>query len=270
LTIFADDSLLGRFVFRRREKKTSSEDKERLIGYSQKIRAFCIVKINDNLKFFKHFGGYVNNLAILKALAGVTLAGSALVMPMQAAAANPVEECSKELLLSYFPESFVRETLKKFNVPQDKWESIVKELNEKDKEVVKAVEEKASKQNPNPLKDPQQRQAAVKIFRETLTEIFTAALKKNGVTDENQIQQMLDDVQQQKAKRFAQCMEQQRNKAANNQPKAQLQADAQSQVPATQPKVSSPASNDVSKPVNVHGNNDADDADDDDDADDND
>ena len=65
--------------------------------------------------------------------------------------------------------------------------------------------------NPNPLKDPAQRQAAVKLFKETLFEIFSEVLTQHGVKDPKQIQAMLDDVQQQKAKRFAQCMEQQKN-----------------------------------------------------------
>lgn len=187
--------------------------------------------------FFQQFGGCVNKLATLKTLMGIVLAGGTFATPMQIVAANPVEECSKELLLSYFPENFVRESLKKYNVPQDKWNDIVKELNEKDKEIVKLVEEKAAKINPNPLKDPQQRQAAVKIFRETLTDAFSTTLKKNGVTDDNQIHQILDDVQQQKAKRFAQCMENQRTKTSNA---GQPQANANMQTPVTKPKTSAP------------------------------
>jgi hypothetical protein len=117
------------------------------------------------------------------------------------------EDCSRELLISYFPKVFVEETLKKFNVPQDKWSAIVEDLAVKDKQVIKTVEDKAAKMNPNPLKDPQQRQQAVKLFRETLTELFTSTLKANGVTDEKQIGDMLNDIQQQKAKRFASCMQ---------------------------------------------------------------
>ena len=122
---------------------------------------------------------------------------------------NPVEECSKELIRAFFPEPFVRETLKKFNVPQDKWDAIVKSLNEKEKDIVKIVEDKASKMNPNPLKDPSKRQETVKIFRETLLQVFSDALKANGVSDDKQIQTMLDDIQQQKVKHFADCLDKQ-------------------------------------------------------------
>jgi hypothetical protein len=135
--------------------------------------------------------------------------------PAPIPAKSNVDECSKELLLTYFPEVFVDETLKKFNVAQDKWASIKKDVLNKDKEIIKTVEDKAAKLDPNPLKDPQQRQAAVKIFRETLLEVFSNALKANGITDDSQIQAMLDDIQQQKAKRFALCMEKQRNHPQN-------------------------------------------------------
>lgn len=130
--------------------------------------------------------------------------------PTQAPPSNPpglADECSRELLISYFPKVFVTETLKKYNVPQEKWETIANDLALKDKEVIKTVEEKAAKLNPNPLKDPQQRQAAVKLFRETLTDLFAGTMKANGVTDEKQISEMLNDIQQQKAKRFAMCMQ---------------------------------------------------------------
>ncbi len=118
-----------------------------------------------------------------------------------------VDECSRELLLSYFPETFVNETLKKFNVPKDQWDAINKELTSKNDSVIKIVEEKAQKMDPNPLKDPSQRQAAVKIFRDTLFEVFAGVMKQHGVTDDQQIKSMLEDIQHQKAVRFAQCMD---------------------------------------------------------------
>lgn len=132
--------------------------------------------------------------------------------PGEESTANAPDSCSKELLLSYFPEVFVTQTLIKFNVPQEKHAAIVKSLSNKDKDVVKQVEEKASAMNPNPLKDrdPSQRQVAIKIFRETLLQVFGDTMRDNGVSDTTKIQSMLDDIQQQKAKNFASCMEKQR------------------------------------------------------------
>lgn len=137
------------------------------------------------------------------------------------------DECSKELLLTYFPKPFVNETLKKYNIPQEKWDAINSQLSEKDKQVISIVEEKASKMNPNPLKDAQQRQAAVKIFRETLRQIFSEVMKNNGITDEKQIDTMLDDIQQQKAKRFAQCMERRKTADAPASEKAKMTSSSQ-------------------------------------------
>lgn len=127
----------------------------------------------------------------------------------KAADVSDNEECAQEILLAYFPGIFVRETLSKFKVPQDQWDAINKELSLRDKEIIKKVEAKAAKMSSNPLKDPQQRQAAVKIFRETLFENFAEVMRAHGIKDDQQIQQMLDDIQQQKAKRFARCMQQQ-------------------------------------------------------------
>lgn len=134
------------------------------------------------------------------------LSGNLTAADAPGAASLKESDCSKDLLLAYFPEVFVKETFTKFNISKEKWDAIIKSLNEKDKDVIKMVEEKASKMNPNPLKDPQQRQAAVKLFRETLLEIFSSVLKANDIQDDGKIASMLDDIQQQKAKRFAMCI----------------------------------------------------------------
>lgn len=146
-----------------------------------------------------------NSIASMLIVAGALMTSSA-----HAATPTAQEECAKELLLSYFPESMVTDTLKKFNVPQEKWAGIAKSLSNKDKDIVKMVEQKANAMTPNPLKDPQQRQAAVKLFRETLLQVFSDAMKENGMQDASQFQAMLDDIQQQKAKKFAMCMEKQK------------------------------------------------------------
>lgn len=145
---------------------------------------------------------------------GVLVMGFPTYGSTQTAAQPAAEDCSKELLLSYFPESFVRATLKKFNVPEKEWSEIISELKSQDKEVIKTVESKASAMSPNPLKDPSDRQAAVKLFRETLLGVFATVLKKHGVQDQKKIQGMLDDIQQQKAQKFAACMK--KSAPANN------------------------------------------------------
>lgn len=149
----------------------------------------------------------------LFALAAILGVGTFQAAPVVANVSDTIDECSKELLIAYFPEVFVKETLKKFNVPQSSWAPITQELHGKEADIIKMVEEKAEKMKENPLKDPKQRQEAVKIFRETLLQVFSGVMKKNGVTDDKQIQSMLDDIQQQKAKRFAQCMEKHKNQA---------------------------------------------------------
>lgn len=156
----------------------------------------------------KHYA----NIAINPSLAAVLMLFYAVSAPLAAYSEQSIDECSRELLLTYFPEPFVKETLKTFNVPEDKWENIQKSLASKDKEVIQLVEKKAAEMDPNPLKDPQARQAAVKLFRATLFQLFSDVMQANGINDEKQIQAMLDSIQLQKAQRFAKCMQKSNDK----------------------------------------------------------
>jgi len=141
--------------------------------------------------------------------------------------AGTVEECSKEALLSFFPEQFVALTLQKYQVSQEKWEPIIKGLKEKNDDVIKLVDEQASKIVPNPLKDPSQKLVAVKIYRESLYQVFSGVLKANGISDDQKIQAMLGEIQQLKTKRFAQCLE------TNKSPeKVEIKVEEKKEAPA--------------------------------------
>jgi len=132
---------------------------------------------------------------------------AALLVSIHASAQVSDDECTQDILLTYYPEKFVAITLERFEIPRSQWSSIQSELAQRDKQVVPRVEEKAAKMTPNPLRDPQQRQQAVIIFRETLYELFADVMQAHGINDREQIQKMLDDIQHQKAKQFAQCVE---------------------------------------------------------------
>lgn len=153
----------------------------------------------------------------------LSLAAFSAYLPAQNSSSDIDNECSKEILLAFFPEIFVEQTLRQFHVPEDKWNNIKVALHEKDKEIVKTVENKAIQMTPNPLKDPQHRQEAVKLFRDTLLEAFSTVLKSNGINDDVQIKDMLDDIQKQKAKRFSLCLEKHRDKMQKNTPPAEAE-----------------------------------------------
>ena len=166
--------------------------------------------VSKNL-FKNHLASWVMGATVLTASAFAADAPST-PQPQQSAPSFPQDDaCTKEILLSYFPQQFVQEVLKDSNIPQDQWAGITTDLAAKDQTVITVIEQKASSMTPNPLKDPQQRAAVAKLFRETLTEMFSEVMKKHGVTDDKQIQSMLDDIQKRKAKRFAECMEKHRN-----------------------------------------------------------
>jgi hypothetical protein len=122
---------------------------------------------------------------------------------------------SKELIMAYFPEPFVNETLPKYNVPKEEWEAINKELAAKERELIPIVEEKAAKISPTLLVDAKQKQAAVKLFRETLLQLFSEVMMAHGITDNAKIQEMLDSIQQLKAERFLHCMQNKKNEKSD-------------------------------------------------------
>jgi hypothetical protein len=122
-------------------------------------------------------------------------------------AATPADVCSKELLLAYFPEVFVEESMKRFDVPEEEWSGIQRDLASKDKDMIKLVEEKGEKIDPNPLKDPKDRKAAIELFKGTLLQVFSDVMKEHGITDDQKIQAMLTDIQQRKAEAFSKCMQ---------------------------------------------------------------
>lgn len=114
--------------------------------------------------------------------------------------------CSKETLMTFFPRPVVKAVLMQNKVSEEEAQQIAQELSQKDQEVVKQVEVKASEMNPNPFSDLAYRNTAIKLFRETLYEVFAKVLKAHQITDENQIQHILEDMQAAKGKLFVECI----------------------------------------------------------------
>ena len=115
-------------------------------------------------------------------------------------------KCTKEELMRFFPEQLVQSILSKAHLPKEQAEAIAQDLSKKDQELAKLVEEKSSQIEPNPFKNLSQRDLAIKIYRETLYEVFAKVLKSHGVTNEDQIQTLLDELQEARSKLFIECI----------------------------------------------------------------
>jgi hypothetical protein len=118
-------------------------------------------------------------------------------------------KCSKEELMSFFPQRIVESILIKAKISKEQASVIADELSKKDHELTKFVEEKAAQLNSNSHNNLSQRDLAIKIYRETLYEVFAKVLKAHGVTDEDQIQSLLDQMQEAKSKLFIECIRKQ-------------------------------------------------------------
>lgn len=114
--------------------------------------------------------------------------------------------CTKEELMMFFPPAIVKSVLVKAQFTQQQADEIAKDLAGNDKKLAKIVDEKAEKENPNPFKDLSQRDQAIKIYQETLFEVFANVLKAHGVNDEHEIHQLLDEVRANKSRMFIECI----------------------------------------------------------------
>jgi len=149
-----------------------------------------------------------------KRLALMILCGvCTLFSPVAVSAYSEDADMSQDEMMTYFPSKFVANTLEQYKVPQGQRLAIQNALSDKDQEVINLVEEKAAKMNPNPLRDPQMRQEAIKIFRDSLYEVFSKVMQAHGVTDKEELHSMLDDIQRQKAEYFARMIEEEKEEA---------------------------------------------------------
>ena len=117
--------------------------------------------------------------------------------------------CTKEELMRFFPEQIVESILIKGEIPSDQAKKIAYELSRKDQELAKLVETRSAKLDTHSLKTATQRDVAIKIYRETLFEVFAKVLKENGITDDDRIQALLDDLQEERSKLFIECIRKQ-------------------------------------------------------------
>src|SRR5580658_6790773 len=91
------------------------------------------------------------------------------------APSQPVK-CTKEELMIFFPKPVVQSVLKQAKLSNEQVDDISNELSGKNQELVKIVEEKAAKSESDPFKGLSQRDLAIKIYSETLYEVFAKVL----------------------------------------------------------------------------------------------
>jgi len=130
------------------------------------------------------------------------------VFPLSAEENDSTEPnlCTKEELMSYFPPHIVKRVLVQHKIPQEEAVQISTELANRSNDLERIVEQKASKLASNPFKDLAKRDVALKIYKETLLEIFNETLKAHGITSGAETQAMLDDIQVAKSKLFIDCI----------------------------------------------------------------
>lgn len=115
-------------------------------------------------------------------------------------------ECSKEELMQFFPQKLVRSVLIKTDMSPAKVTTITIMLSQKDSELSRTIESESEKLDENLMTHVSQREAAAKIYRETLYQVFSKVMNENGITDPDQIQKLLDELQEARSKLFLDCI----------------------------------------------------------------
>lgn len=123
------------------------------------------------------------------------------------------QACDPNLLTKFFPSVLVEETLDAYNVPLYNRQWIVKDLANREAEVIRTFENKARMQRPKPLvvneqtlSSPEIRRAVMNLFQESLLEVFTQTLRRYGINNKDQVQAMFDHLENQKAQYFDECV----------------------------------------------------------------
>lgn len=116
------------------------------------------------------------------------------------------ENCTKEELMMAFPFYIVKEAMLSAGYSQDLSTQIAQELALKDKNISKIVDERAEQLHPNPFKDLSLRDQALKIYQETLYDVFSGVLKANGINNEAEIQSLLEKIRLTKSKLLIDCL----------------------------------------------------------------
>lgn len=130
------------------------------------------------------------------------LAIGLFMSPLSICAQQSPQDCSKEVLFSFFPRSIVRQVLQNNQIPQDRWEGILNGLSEQDKDLINRVESKASQLSPEMQNDRKQK---IQLLRDIMLQSFTDVMKDNGITDQKLIVKLLNEIQETRAKLFEAC-----------------------------------------------------------------
>lgn len=99
-------------------------------------------------------------------------------------------ECFKNIERSFFDSNHVLEALSLHGVLRGQWLPITDDLQARQTEFSKMVEQRASTMSPNPLDSPFDTPRAAAVLMEVLYEVFSQVLHEHYVYNESDIREM--------------------------------------------------------------------------------
>lgn len=114
--------------------------------------------------------------------------------------------CFRELETNFFKQILLYQALSLHHVYQSQWSPIYQDLVKRSADIPRTVRDKASRMHRNPLQDPFQKDVAVDILRQTLYDAFVEVLKIHNITNESDIKDMFNYIQERQPEYLRRCM----------------------------------------------------------------
>lgn len=102
--------------------------------------------------------------------------------------------CSREEVFKFFPTDIVQKVLTENHIPNQKWAAIFLDLQGHDNDIVRDLENRASKMFVNPLTTKGREREAAKLLHSVLFDYFNMVMKSHGIVNEQINKQMMDSI----------------------------------------------------------------------------
>lgn len=116
-----------------------------------------------------------------------------------------VSTCAQEVLFRFFPKEITLEAMRENGLTGENAESVASVLWNSDNTIIREIEDRASKMDPNPLLDDGSPEVRAKLFKEVATDVFMKALTDEGFQDTSKALQIFDAVQEARFVQFQKC-----------------------------------------------------------------
>ncbi|MEM1283190.1 MAG: hypothetical protein AAGG81_06515 [Chlamydiota bacterium] len=129
-----------------------------------------------------------------------------LSLPLTEVRANATPRCLKNLVLTFYDDSYLDQALNMHRVYQSTWSPIKSELRSRARKVPELMYTEGKKQRPNPLDYPMNSQEAERILIDVLYMQFQETLNNFNIMNRDNIRDMFNYVRARQQSKIDACL----------------------------------------------------------------